>query len=303
MSEAARETGEVVRGSQWPSLGDGYWERTIHFVHIPKCAGTAIFSGLVDTFPDSWRQQPTYCDGLDVVAATEATRQQYRKLGWEDFHRKYLKLCQFLVMMQMNRGVCLLGGHYPYSPLARRQFGDRYFPITVLRDPVERAISNVIWLTVRAGKYPMADYLEGRRDPCAMIEEFLEGELFEWMTRAMALQIGGLGRAGKLDFNPEPQIDRATSNAVANIEKFALVGFQDDLKTFGRRLSRKIGIEVVVPRANSTDSFLGDSGLRRRIYDMFAGSRLDRIREACADDLSIYEHARKIWNRKPRKAA
>ena len=110
----------------------------IHFIHIPKCAGNSVFLGIRDALDIESTEM------LDVGVSIQAARQVKWGLPWGAWEEHYLECRQYLLQCALHRGVGLIGGHFPFSPVAKFWFQKEYRFVTVLREPVERFISNLV---------------------------------------------------------------------------------------------------------------------------------------------------------------
>lgn len=218
-------------------------KRTIVYLHLPKCGGTSLsvalerLVGPLEVFPD---------------------RQMIGRNGGD-----YPGFERYLGMTARERAaVRLVRGHYGFD-IVEQVAGPRC-SIVVLRDPVGRAVSNVLHLM--------------RRDPAfaalpfgAVVDAAAEPHLTNLQTRYLS------GAAG-------PPSEDDLERALENLRRIDFVGVTDRLDAFGALVMRYLG-GVAAPgfceRRNVADNrgeF--DRGWLQRLEDL---NRLDaRLYEAAA---------------------
>lgn len=253
----------------------------IQFIHIPKCAGSSFFGGLAAALKPRNRNQ------LRVAATISAARDLRPGLGWQDFQEYYLECRAFQLQFLMHEGCELIGGHFPYSPAAKRRFGDQYLLLTLLREPVERLISNLIWLTTVDGRHPLERLQRGEVAVENELAWLLDDELAVWVAREYALSLGGVDADGR------GRWDGATERAIEHLAEIDLIGFFDDFEGFRHQCEVRIGRPIEERTRNVTHSILGNE-LLSRARAFFTPERRRRCEELSAADCRIYAAAREL---------
>ncbi len=237
------------------------------FMHMPKCGGTSVAEAMYATIPIG--------NGLSVIDAV-STRRAAAMLAFgkddpilchEDMPdgQRTFDLREAMMLQQMAWGSRLIHGHVLYSEQAETHFGNQYHYVTLLRDPVERMISN----------YRMA------RIPLGLpsdIDEYLETAVAHSHAQVYLRYLGGRTVVAPADVSATLEL------AHERLARFAVVGFLDDLPDFQRRYRANFGV-----------------ALRINAYNRAQGSALaitpaqtDRIATLCAPDIAIYNRAREV---------
>jgi SAM-dependent methyltransferase len=234
-------------------------KKPVVFFHVMKCGGTSVRAALAegaagDAKKDVHRPGPRIfeLDGeIAKYAAGGANRENWL---FRDALLPY-------VLRAMNPAVVL--GHFRYRDRYQELAGSAHF-VTVLRDPVDRIVS----------LYKYRRYKSGIDVPVSLtFEEFLATP--RWMKEGHIYIDTFCGRDGL-----DPRSDLAIAAAVANLERFAVIGFTERLDNFSTLVTAQIGKRVSVPMYNTSpapqDEQIGESAL-------------EQARTVCAPDISLYE--------------
>lgn len=235
--------------------------RRIAFFHPPKCGGTSVHRWLALTFGGP--------AGLDPIAAEAAA---------SNLDMPSMKLREAILAYFVQRpNARFISGHYNYSVRAFLGHEDEFDLITILRHPLDRVLSNYYYNRFREGRghFP------------------IESGLSEWLATSQAratsrvftrMFVGDSDAAMALDQDGDwHDMRSAVSEAIRNLEKFAIVGTLEQLKDF----------EVAVQRRYAIKSSIGH--LRkspRPDYRRFSDQPpevQERLLELCEPDLAIYE--------------
>jgi len=256
-----------------------YRGKQIYHVHIPKCAGDSLVAAI------RAQLEPHNCHIPDAVALYLAARQSRHCRNEDEFETHQLLQKQLHLLYLMNQGWSFLTGHLPYSPLAQRHFGERYAVVTLLREPLERLISHVVYLIFAQPRTCVEDYETGKVDPAAEVERILFEGIGPWMASNLSLYLGGLDANGAVDL--EGRVD----NAIAALDGCALVGFTHQLERFGAEFGERFGAPLAIDRRNTIEDVQGSAELRARAKSAFSGSILARAKELVAADEAVYAAA------------
>ncbi len=162
-------------------------------------------------------------------------------------------------------------GHVPCRPGLVDAFQHRWAFVTVLRDPVERWISEFVYNSEKDSDWATNDLsLEAYLDsPAARVT----GTSFlRYFSRAPQDLEGDLG----------PYV----TEAVQNLERFAVVGSVEDMASFVDAFQARFGVRLRVPRRNRSP----DRDQKARIREN--PDTIRRIRMLCSEDLQVYEAVR-----------
>jgi hypothetical protein len=199
--------------------------RPIFFCHIPKTAGTSVRRALEEAFTPHMIMPDAF-----MIARNEG---------------RYPPISIFKDGLSLQPGaVRLLRGHYPFA--ARRLLEDP-LTITVLRDPVQRSISELRHL-VSIG---ILDRIE--------IVRSLEANVLPAMSNA---QVQFLSAGPDEEFHWDAPCDANTrfepgeaelEIALQALEAIDILGLVEDMAGFSARLTQTIGIQLLDEKSNVGD--------------------------------------------------
>lgn len=246
--------------------GMGPRHRSVFF-HLPKCGGTSVAEAMYATVPFSQR-----IGVLDAVSTRRAAAMAIHGrddpfLCHEDLPngQQVFDLREQLQLQHMAWDTWLIHGHVLHSEMAMKAFGDLYRYVTLMRDPVERMISN-FGMAQRTGVFP------------GEIDDYLESGVARSHSQVFLRYLYGQNAIS------DDQIPQAVDIAKERLSMFALIGFLDDLDGFSRRYRDIFGVTLKIRRLNAAP------GKRPEIGD----AQRARIAEMCAPDTEIYRHARAL---------
>ena len=236
------------------------------FLHMPKCGGTSLSEALYATVP-LHRSVAV----LDAVATRRAAAiMQFDRddeaLCHEDLEHGHLTfdLRERLMLSQMTAGAQLIHGHVLYSTAAERHFGSTYRTVSVLREPVSRAISNFSMMA--ANGYVAPD-----------VDAWLDGPVGRSHATVFLRYLGGRNVVRPED---EPEV---LAQALARLDRIAVLGFLDDMPGFLDRFADMFGVRPRVGRRNQANW---------PTISLNAAQR-SRLEQACAADIQIHDAARR----------
>jgi len=162
-----------------------------------------------------------------------------------------------------------IAGHIPFCDIAYRNFHKKYAYITIMRDPVERWISEYFY-----NKYHS-------RDTSSMdINEYLSSEYGIAQGTEYVLYLGGRSNGN------DHYSSKAVNRAIQNLSKFSIIGFLDDLNGFADRFQQRFGPKLDIGKKNVTPP----NQNRKEI----TGEILQQIETICERDLEIYHNAKNL---------
>lgn len=223
---------------------------SICFVHMPKCGGESMHDALRRPF--ALYHQPVHRLNIGHVARAA-----------ELAGRDMIDLCRDLLLFQLaSQKKGYIGGHYAFSASAWTEFHGHWKFITVLRDPVKRWFSHYFY-----NRYKAHSELDRITEE---LEQFIETE------RAViygSMYVRHLSASGEV------------AEALANLDRFDLVGTLERLPDFAERFQRMFGTPLSVGRRNENP--LG----AERQREMITPELRARVEELCEPDMRVYEHA------------
>lgn len=239
----------------------------IVFHHVPKCGGTSAGRSLRRAYLLS---QGTVTP-VESEMAFDAAR--HSRPGGGIDHVAELREMMLLYMLYSD--VRCVSAHIPFSNPAFEKFAGRYHFVTLLRDPVERFISNYFWNHDR----PDAHYRITES-----FEEFLDTERARAMGSTYVRYFCG---EPARSFEPE-HVDAA----IRNLWRMNEVGFLDDMRSFETALRNLTGRRLNIGREN-----VFGTGARRA--SILSGPLRDRVLEVCANDQQVWNAVQDLRLRRP----
>lgn len=255
-------TGRALRTA--PNAGPRH--RSV-FLHMPKCGGTSLSEAMYATIPFNQR-----IGVIDAVSTRRATAMLHFDrneafLCHEDLDtgQQVFDLREALMLQHMAWDTMLIHGHVFWSERAERHFGDSYKYVTLLRDPVQRMVSNYR-MAQRAGL------------TTADVDAYLASPIARRHAQVYLRYL-----TGRNDI-PDADLPAAIDLAKARLARFALVGFLEKTPEFLRRYKDLFGVTLRMPKLNAAPDRQPD----------YSEAQMQAFRSLCAADLAIYDFARTL---------
>jgi hypothetical protein len=241
----------------------------IVFHHVPKCGGTSVGRSLRRAYILSQGTVTPIESEKAFIAAARPDRQA--GIG----HVSELREMMLLYMLYSD--VRCVSAHIPFSNPAFENFADRYAFVTLLRDPVDRFISNYYWNHVR-------------EDAHFRVEDSFEDFLQTDRARAMGSTYVRYfcGEPGQC-FGP-----RHVDSAIRNLRRMDYVGFLDEVGRFEAALQILTGRRFKIGREN-----VGNTGAKRD--SILSGPLRDKVLAACSADRDIWNAVQDLRDHMPMK--
>ena len=234
------------------------------FMHMPKCGGTSISEAMYGTIPLG--------KGVAVIDAVSTRRaaaimhfdRDDATLCHEDLPDgdKVFDLREKIMLQQMAWGSWLIHGHVLFSQKADTHFGSRYRYVTLLRDPVERMISNYR-MAVNAGVV-----LEG-------LDTYLTSAIARSHAQVYLRYLSGQTVVS------EDDMDKSIMQAQTQLARFSVVGFLDDLPDFQRQYRQVFGVPLHIKSHNRGKGEMPSLN----------STQIKQIHGLCAADIEIFQLA------------
>ncbi len=247
----------------------------ICYLHIPKCGGSSINDAIRRAYIGMDFRDERQVAALDAPASSSVVAAESgRRYPFDtDDDRAILRFReQLLCYLLAQPHIRYVTGHFPYSERARQWFGQDVAFMTLLRHPHARFVSS----------YAYNRYKNPNLRVDVDFDTFLSSPFGQSQGYELVKFIGGPREDG--DYRSAAALE----NAKRNIERFALVGFLEDLPGFSRAFRRRFGVRLRVPHLNRTPGHVHGGKL------LADPVRRKQVAELCAPDMAIYEHARRI---------
>ncbi len=242
----------------------------VFFMHLPKCGGTSVAEALYATVPlqqrvgvidanATRRAMAIYHDDVDALDRQHDDLENSKNVY--DFRAQML-------INHMAWNTRMIHGHVLFSDRADKHFGARYKYVTVLRDPIARVISNFAH-SVQSG----------------MITDDFDAYLDNAISRAHGLTfLRYFSGTPVLSAADEPA---ALKKSMATLQKFAVIGFLDDLPRFAADYKSVFGIRPRIPRYNQAQTAV------KSVRD----AQLERLRAIMVHEIAFWDYARDFANK------
>jgi len=247
------------------NLWRGTLSPRIFFLHVPKCGGTTLSQAMVAAYPLT-----DYLRGRVVTldAAASARAAQFAPSMEGSVFRMRETLLHYWMSQQRVRHI---DGHFPFSNVAHDRFGDRFAFVTMLRDPVQRYLSEYFYNRYKS-------HTAHRRDEASMpLEQYVDTPFGQQQGMQYARFI-----SGQETICDEPE---AIEQAQANLQKMKLVGCLEQQDIFLARFAKLFGRKLTLRRRNVSP--VSESQRREQVNDAV----LQRIADVCRADAEIYRFA------------
>ncbi len=249
-----------VARARLESLKDTTMPQRVVFHHVPKCGGTSVGRALRKRY---FLSQTTVKPEQSFRAFEAFTGRDDREQMLTDV----LDLREQMLLYHLFDDVRCLSLHVRFSEVAFARFHPRYKFVTVLRNPVDRFISNYFWSFGRTGAFGRIDEELG---------PFLLTDRAKRMGATFSEYFSGL--PADTDFTGEAAIVAA----IGNLQRLDVLGRLDDLDRFVGDLRSTLGVRLRVGHENRAGQ------LRPQNRQVITDDMRARIAALCAPDLAIW---------------
>ncbi len=231
------------------------------FHHVPKCGGTSVGRALRKKYILS---QATVKPEQSYRAFAAFTQRSDRDQLMIDV----LDLREQMLLYLLYDDVRCVSAHVRFSPIAHNAFKETYKFVTVLRDPVDRFISNYFWIAGRPHEHP---FVEGS------FEDFLQTPSAQRMGANYVEYYCGLDK----DADIRSQI--AIESAIENLNKFNVVGQLDRLSEFKNDIQDVLGVRLKIGHENKMKQ---SKSVKKNTV---TPELRQRVSELCKPDIQVWQ--------------
>jgi len=234
----------------------------IFFIHIPKTGGTSVNFALNKIYERS------------SYHVNSILSQKAAKILYEDDYtdnimvgKPKFRFREHLVIYEMLKGTQYISGHVNFNLDIWNIYNSKYAYVTVLRDPVNRYISQYFF-----DAFKKSEHARVHED----LEDFIK--LKRGKKRGYSYITYLAGSASQSNWSMTERIQTAKNN----LSKFQVVGFLENMDIFVSDFKSKFGLNLRVPYKN-----------RNPVSKPKVDSNLvEEIRKICEPDIELYEYAR-----------
>jgi len=241
------------------------------FLHLPKCGGTSLSEALYASVP-----MHKHIGVIDAISSRRAASiVDHNKDCLLETHEDMegaastFALREKMMLAYMCADYQLIHGHVFFSDKMWEHFGQDYKIVTVMRDPVKRALSN-FRMNVANGIHSA--------DP----DEWMDG--IQGRNHA-SVNLRYLSGQADIKAGDEKTL---LPRALEALDKIALVGILEEMDVFLDRFEDMFGARLKMHRYNLA------KGERLEL----SAAQMDRLKDLCAADITLYEAAYKKWGQK-----
>ena len=246
------------------SLLDRVLPQRFVFHHVPKCGGTSVGRALRKRYLPSQATVLPEASFRAFKAFSDRTDTGQMLVDVLDLREQMLLYLMFTDV----RGI---SAHVRFSQAAYQGFAERYKFITILREPVARFLSHYNWSHDKPGAH--AEIREN-------FDDFLNTDRAARMGATYVEYFAGLPKDADI------RTDRAIDRAVANLERFDVVGRLGDLDTFTTNIRKRLGFRVRIGHENKSRGADGD--IRSQTL---TPEQMRKVRDLCAPDIAVWQRA------------
>lgn len=266
--EAARRRARIYGGRAGKTaLGRGIAHPCL-FLHLPKCGGTSLSEALYAAVPLHRRVGVIDALATRRAAAIQAFGKDDVWLCHDDLESGAgtFALREQLLLTHACWNTVLIHGHVLFTDRVEQHVLRDYRVVTVMRDPVRRAISNYR-MALAAGIAP------------ANVDEWLASPIGRQHATVALRYLSGRASV------PEAEAEAALAIAMRRLELFAIIGFLEDLPGFVDAFAKLMGTRLSLGRANEARG----PGVE------LTPAQMARLESLCAADIALYHRAKDLF--------
>lgn len=236
----------------------------IVFTHVPKCAGTAVSDSLCKSI---------YPNSIFSTSLIDSIKQENSSLIKELLQTDLMRTREILLCEKLISDYKLfITGHCYANPQVVENFIDKWNFITVLRDPVERYVSEYVY-----NRYKKHEWLKIDMD----IREYIESDVGIYNAYTLTRYFSGYSATQAY----ESDIRTVVTAAINNLSNFKSVGFLDQLSTWESGLNKSFNCRIKTRKTNKTP--------KKQAYEniMNDKSLIEQINSLCKYDIELYNRA------------
>lgn len=235
----------------------------IFFLHLPKCGGTSI----IDAIASHYGLAEVVSRRHFFAVSPEASEKAARLLGQDMWTYRENLLLYYMSDPKMK----YVSGHFLYSERAMQEYKECWSFVTILRDPVSRWFSHYF---MDRYKDTVPEFAKIGLD----LEAFIETEEAKFFGAFYAVAFNG--NVSVAEATTQSGINRA----IANLEKFSLVGTLENIDRFAEDYRGIFGAELLIPRRNTSVV------AQEKQHSLVTPEIRAKVEELCQASTEIYQY-------------
>jgi len=269
----------------------------VMFVHIPKCGGISIDRALRQALAKpneaKIRRKPMLLSSLyhfegnlDSIA------------GQSEFSEFHTKNVQDILVYHLNLNWNYVSGHTPINQKLLAHYSNNYQFVTLLRNPVERFISNYIFNKISND----ANFMLPAKGTCKLDKASIWQEADEIINSTRGWHLAHTMSLFVTGRYPKDEQDAANmqQEVLNNLKQFAVVGFLDDMSNFEKQLSDLVSSPINIKQHNKTSDFKSEEErfVQSCLKEYFAQEEvLNTLQSICKTELETFHKAKELFTK------
>lgn len=239
----------------------------IFFCHVPKCAGVSLSKAIYASVYPSVLKATKFAGHIDL----KSSRVSAQLL---DIDMMTARECQLISHLDSS-SMLYTNGHCIARPSVVSKYSQKWHFLTILRDPVDRFISEFVY-----NRYKESEWLKHDQD----IEQYVDSDKGISAGLTYARYFSGINDSQQILANP----DAAVEAAVANLRRFAVAGTLDDMPAWINQFNQRFDTKINIDSKNKSPNQGASSDITAN-SDVMA-----RIAQLCEIDSQIYQQLKAI---------
>ena len=239
----------------------------IFFCHVPKCAGVSLSKAIYASVYPSFLKATRFASYIDL----KSSRVSEALLGIDMMTARESQLITHLNAEHM----LYTNGHCIARPSVVSKFYTDWYFLTILRDPVDRFISEFVY-----NKFKKTEWLKHDED----IEAYVDSTKGISAGMTYAKYFSGFTNPQDILANREAAIE----SAVANLRQFAVVGTLDNMEQWKQDFNQKFNTSIKISSKNKSPN----QGASADILEN--PTLMAKINQLCEIDQAIYQQVKGI---------
>lgn len=239
--------------------------KKICYIHVAKCGGTS----LIDAIKKQYRLRDRLFGKKLFINLNAAASLRGSEIFNENLFAYREKLFIYFLSIRANK---FISGHFPFSDLAMRHYGDEWSFITILRHPVDRWFSHYFF-----NRYKKEDHFKTDLSLNAYLDTDDGRSLGSLYYRIFY---------GKRN-DPDTDSEETYLKVIENINQMTCIGLVEHMDRFCRDFNQCFGVQLKVEMKNKNPLSHKDRS------ELITDSIRKKVEKICEPDLKIYEYVLK----------